>query len=82
MIESRSTCLVRLSSTFCKNGLGTAAREEKVDPALFGVGTNVALVSILSTFAFFINFTKSEYVTFSMVRGPRPFSGVRKALLL
>ena len=82
MIESRSTCLVRLSSTFCKNGLGTAAREEKVDPALFGVGANVALVSILSRFAFFINFTKSEYVTFSMVRGPRPFSGVKKAALL
>ena len=82
IVESRSSCLVRLSSVFCKNGPETLTREEKVDPALFRACANVALVSILSIFVFLIIFMKSEYATFSMVRGPRPFSDAKKALFL
>ena len=82
MVESRIHSLVRLSSVFCKTLRETATRQWIVNPALFRVCANVPLVSVLSTFLFSSIFVESEYVTFSMVRGPRPFSGVRKALLL
>ena len=82
IIESRSRCLVRLSSVFCKNRPETLTREEKVDLALFWACANVALVSILSIIAFFIIFMKSEYVTFSMVRAPHPFSDAQITLFL
>ena len=82
MIESRSSCLVRLSSIFCGSGLETFTREEKVDPVLFWACANVALVHILRRIAFFIIFMKSEYVTFSMVRAPHPFSDAKITLFL
>ena len=82
MVESRIHSLVRLSSVFCKNGPETLTREEKVDPALFRACANVALVSILSIIAFFIIFLKSEYVTFSIVRVPHPFSDAKITLFL
>ena len=82
IIESISSCLVRLASVFCKNGPETFTREEKVDPALFRACVNVALVSILSIIAFCIIFMKSEYDAFSMVRAPHANSAIKKALFL
>ena len=82
MAESRIHCLVRLSSVFCKNGLGTATRQWITNPALFRVGANVPLVSVLGTFLFLSIFMKSEYATFSMVRASRAFLAIKKALFL
>ena len=82
MTESRSSCLVRLPSIFCKNKRETVIREQKIDPALFQACANVALVSILSVIAFCTNFIESEYVTLSIVGAPHPLSDAMISLFL